>query len=65
MSQIQERVGELDAWRGRRIVVHCHHGGRSQRVAEFLREQGFERVENLADGIDGWSLTVDPSVPRY
>ena len=26
---------------------------------------GFERVANVAGGIDAWSLQVDPSVPRY
>jgi rhodanese-related sulfurtransferase len=56
---------ELDGWRSRRVVVHCHHGPRSTRACALLREHGFERVENLAGGIDAWSLTVDPSVPRY
>jgi adenylyltransferase/sulfurtransferase len=65
LGQLAERLGELAAWKGRRVVVHCHHGGRSARACALLREQGFERVENLAGGIDAWSLTVDPGVPRY
>ena len=56
---------ELDAWRRKRIVIHCHHGGRSARACGLLRDQGFEQVENLAGGIDAWSQSVDPSVPRY
>jgi len=47
------------------IVFHCHHGGRSQRAAEHFLQQGFKKVYNLAGGIDAWSQTVDPSVPRY
>jgi monothiol glutaredoxin len=47
------------------IVFHCHHGGRSQRAAEHFVAQGFKKVYNLAGGIDAWSMTVDPSVPRY
>jgi adenylyltransferase/sulfurtransferase len=65
LGQLEARVGELAAWRGRRVVVHCHHGMRSARGGEILRQHGFTRVENLAGGIDAWSLTVDPSVPRY
>jgi adenylyltransferase/sulfurtransferase len=65
LGQLEARLGELDAWRGRRVVVHCHHGGRSAHACLVLREHGFQRVENLAGGIDAWSLAVDPSVPRY
>jgi len=65
MSEIQQRVGELSADRDRQIVVHCHHGGRSLRVAQWLRQQGFARAQSMSGGIDGWSLQVDASVPRY
>lgn len=47
------------------IVVMCHHGARSLSVTMWLRNQGFEHVQSLAGGIDGWSRSVDPSVPRY
>jgi monothiol glutaredoxin len=47
------------------IVFHCHHGGRSQSAAEHFLKQGFKTVYNLEGGIDAWSQTVDPSVPRY
>ncbi|HKP55724.1 MAG TPA: Grx4 family monothiol glutaredoxin [Polyangiales bacterium] len=47
------------------IVFHCHHGGRSQAAAERFVREGFKRVYNLTGGIDAWSTSVDPSVPRY
>ncbi len=47
------------------ICIHCHHGGRSQRAAEFLTSQGYTNVANIVGGIDAWSLRVDPKVPRY
>ena len=47
------------------IVVLCHHGQRSLSVVMWLRGQGFERAQSLAGGIDAWSRTIDPSVPRY
>ncbi len=65
LGELEARLGELAAWRDRRVVVHCHHGVRSLRGAAVLREHGFRKVESLAGGIEAWSLTVDPSVPRY
>lgn len=63
MNDIPQRLAEID--REREIVVHCHHGVRSQRVAEFLQQSGYPRVVNLAGGIDAWSREVDPNVPKY
>ena len=47
------------------VVVYCHSGHRSAVVAAFLTNQGLPKVANLAGGIDEWSRTVDPTVPRY
>ena len=65
LGELEARLGELAGWRERRVVVTCHHGIRSLRGAEILRDSGFARIESLAGGIEAWSLTVDPSVPRY
>jgi rhodanese-related sulfurtransferase len=46
-------------------VIICHHGARSASVCAFLLSFGFKRVRNFAGGLDAWSRTVDPSVPRY
>ena len=37
----------------REVLVMCHSGARSARVAQFLRGQGIEAV-NVAGGIDAW-----------
>jgi rhodanese-related sulfurtransferase len=63
MQQIPARLGELDA--NRPLVVMCHGGGRSKRVAEFLAQRGFTQIFNLKGGIDAWSTEIDPQVPRY
>jgi len=63
MGEVPSRLGELNP--DDDIVVLCHHGIRSGRVAIYLDQQGFQRVSNLTGGIDAWSLFVDPSVPRY
>jgi rhodanese-related sulfurtransferase len=65
MSAFVARVAELEPHRAGRIVVHCHHGGRSLRVARWLREQGFSQAQSMAGGIDAWSTDIDPNVPRY
>lgn len=65
MSELRHRWEELQDHRERRIVVHCHHGGRSMQVVQVLREQGFTQAQNMAGGIDQWSQEVDSAVPRY
>ncbi|MEO8606221.1 MAG: Grx4 family monothiol glutaredoxin [bacterium] len=47
------------------LVLHCHHGSRSQAAAEHFRSRGFTNVHNMTGGIDAWSREVDESVPRY
>lgn len=65
MSELKDRIGELQPLKDTHIVVHCHHGGRSLSVTQFLRQQGFTRVQNMSGGIDDWSLQIDSEVPRY
>jgi molybdopterin/thiamine biosynthesis adenylyltransferase/rhodanese-related sulfurtransferase len=65
LADLPARAGELAAWRERPIVVHCHRGGRSATAARWLLANGFRDVTNLAGGIEAWSLSVDPAVPRY
>lgn len=62
MRQVPGRVGELP--RDKPILVLCHHGGRSQVVADWLAPQGFD-VANVAGGIDAWADEVDPSIAKY
>jgi adenylyltransferase/sulfurtransferase len=65
LPELEARIGELLPARAKRIVVHCHHGGRSEKAARLLLDRGFPKVENLEGGIEAWSLTVDPRIARY
>ena len=47
------------------IVTVCHHGVRSLDAALYLRGQGFTKTRSMRGGIDVWSRTVDPTIPRY
>jgi len=62
-GEVPQRLAEID--RNRQIVVHCKAGGRSQRVAEFLKQSGYPDVVNVAGGILAWSDQIDPSVKKY
>jgi rhodanese-related sulfurtransferase len=63
MGEIPTRFAELPA--GVPIVVMCHSGVRSARVTGYLNANGYEQAVNLAGGIDAWSESIDPGVPRY
>ena len=65
MSELRLRLEELEPHQDSRIVVHCHHGGRSMQVTRALRDRGYAKVQNMAGGIDAWTLQIDSSVARY
>ncbi len=63
MREIPASLGSLP--RDRRLLVLCHHGGRSARVTQFLRAHGFDHATNIRGGIDAWAAELDPSIRRY
>jgi adenylyltransferase/sulfurtransferase len=62
-GEVPQRLAEID--RDREIIVHCKAGGRSQRIAEFLKQSGYPDVVNVAGGILAWSSEIDATVPKY
>ena len=62
-NEVPQRLAEID--RSREIVVQCRSGGRSQRIAEFLAQQGYPNVKNLAGGILAWADAIDPGITKY
>ncbi len=65
MNETPEKLDSLKPHQDKQIVIHCHLGGRSMKVTQYLRDQGFDKAQNMAGGIDAWSVEVDPSVARY
>jgi len=63
MNELPQRLGELDP--AADVVAICHHGARSLQVAQFLGRRGFERVYNLAGGVDAWARSIEPAMPVY
>ena len=63
MHDVPESLAQLDPKRP--IACLCHHGARSMQVAAFLQSRGYDRLANIAGGIDAWSTELDQVVPRY
>ena len=63
VQDIPARIQELDP--EEHIVVICHHGVRSMNVTAWLRQQGYDKAQSVAGGINRWSRLVDPKVPTY
>jgi rhodanese-related sulfurtransferase len=64
MQSVPQRMDELNDCE-ERIVLFCHHGVRSLSVADWLRRQGVDNCQSMSGGIDLWSASIDPAVPRY
>ncbi len=59
MRSIPARLHELDHRAD--IVMVCRSGARSYHAGMFLKQNGFERVYNLAGGVIAWSRDVEPA----
>lgn len=54
VQEIEKRIGELEAYKDRNIVVYCASGFRSRRAGQFLMSRGFD-VLDLEGGIRAWN----------
>lgn len=63
LRTLPQSIGMLP--REREIILHCHHGMRSEMAGDFLLTQGFARVSHMIGGIDRWSDDVDQTVAKY
>ena len=63
MGQVPTRLDEINPQKD--IVVICHHGIRSQQIAYYLQNTGYNNLYNLRGGLNAWSSEIDPSLPTY
>ena len=63
MQEISVRYNELD--KNKEIIVQCKSGKRSAKVCEFLIQNGYCDVKNLAGGILAWAKHIDNSIIVY
>jgi rhodanese-related sulfurtransferase len=64
LGQLPTRMVELEAYRGREIVVYCRSGGRSAMAAQMLIQQGY-KAKNLTGGVLAWAREIDPGMQQY
>ncbi|HBM90372.1 MAG TPA: rhodanese-like domain-containing protein [Rhodospirillaceae bacterium] len=55
LGELSVRLNELP--KDKVIVVYCRSGNRSARAAALLRENGFDKIENLIGGMRVWNAT--------
>lgn len=60
LGKLGARMGELEPYKTRPLVVGCRSGHRSARACTLLRKQGFEKVYNLRGGILAWESASLP-----
>ena len=59
--EIESRIGELDAYKNRPVVVYCYSGIRAGMVESYLVEQGFTEVRHLQGDWSAWESNKLPS----
>ena len=52
--QLQQRIGELSAYKNTEIIVYCRTGGRSNTASLTLDANNFTKVYDMSGGIEGW-----------
>ena len=54
LGALANRLGELEKFKTKPIVVNCRSGQRSARACGILKKHGFEKAVNLTGGIMAW-----------
>ncbi len=54
LGKLRDRLGELERYRDKPIIVVCRSGNRSATACALLGREGFAQVYNLAGGMMAW-----------
>ena len=60
VGKLAGRIGELEKYRERPIVVVCRSGQRSASACAYLGKQGFTQAYNLSGGVMAWQKASLP-----
>jgi rhodanese-related sulfurtransferase len=60
LGKLKERMGELEKYKDRPVVVVCRSGNRSGTACFLLGKQGFAQAFNLAGGVQAWQKNKLP-----
>jgi len=59
-AQLNDRIGDLEKFKARPIIVTCRTGTRAPSVAGALRKRGFAEAVALRGGIAAWQQASMP-----
>jgi rhodanese-related sulfurtransferase len=54
IKELENQIGEIEAYKDGEVVTICPGGGFSLVAAEIMAENGFKNVKSLSGGADGW-----------
>ncbi len=54
LGKLKERIGELEKYRNKPLVVVCRSGNRSGSACAMLGKMGFDNAYNLVGGVINW-----------
>lgn len=54
VGKLAERIGELEKFKDKPIILCCASGMRTNKASAELKKQGFEKLYSLAGGVDAW-----------
>lgn len=60
LDRLEERVGELEKFKERPILLVCQSGARSGKALQQLAKLGFSRLHNLDGGVGAWATAGLP-----
>ncbi len=62
LKQLKDRIGELNKFKAKSVVVICAKGSQSDGAAAQLRTAGFENVQVMDGGVAAWQAQGMPVV---
>ncbi|MBS1142026.1 MAG: Rhodanese-like protein [Proteobacteria bacterium] len=54
VAKLADRIAELEKFKDKPIIICCASGMRSNKACSELKKLGFEKLHNLAGGVDAW-----------
>ena len=54
VTELENRLGEIEEYKDKSVLVYCRSGNRSLTASEILIDSGFTEVHNLLTGFNGW-----------
>lgn len=64
VDELSARIGEIAAYKNKKVLVVCRSGVRSRKAASILVNNGFENVYNVTPGMAGMNQIPGAPIER-